>query len=104
MSNNWIGKTRKQICKEFNLSEEEFYDILEQYDFAFCDKCERVYSSYDLNWITADSFGLKSGEYLREKVFKKYDCLCEECFKEEEGDELKHIVKDKIEKIKEKKK
>ena len=100
MSNDWIGKTRKEICKEFNLNEGEVDDGLDGEELASCDKCEVVYSSYDLNWITGEDFELKEGEHLREEIYKEYDCLCEECFNDELKDELQQIVSEKLNKIK----
>ena len=96
--NDWIGMTEKEVCKEFKISKGEFYDKLELEELAFCDKCKRVYSSYDLNWITAEDFELKQGESLEEEVYKKYDCLCEDCLQNELKDELQKIVKEKIKK------
>lgn len=99
-SNDWVGMTEKEVREKFNLSEGDFFDDLELDELAFCDKCGRIYSSYDLNWITAEDFELKQGESLEEEVYKKYDCLCEDCLKHELKDELQKIVQEKIKKDK----
>jgi len=45
-----------------------------------CDKCKITKESEDLVWITAEDFVPKKGEYLSEKLYSRYDALCEFCY------------------------
>ena len=45
-----------------------------------CDRCGAVELSQELVWITAEGFKPKPGEVVPEKLYKKYDALCEPCY------------------------
>lgn len=45
-----------------------------------CDKCQGLFDSEELVWITADDFTPKRGEKVPKSAFKMYDALCEPCY------------------------
>jgi len=48
-----------------------------------CDKCGAIERSTELNWITSEDFEYKEGEMLSDEALKKYDALCEPCYRSE---------------------
>jgi len=48
-----------------------------------CDKCGFEDDTNELIWITADGFQPFKGETVKLNAFKKYDALCEPCYKSE---------------------
>ena len=47
-----------------------------------CDKCKQEEESLRLVWLTSDDFEPKIDEVVPQKVYKKYDALCEPCYLE----------------------
>lgn len=94
----WIGLQINAIMKEEHIKDiDDVRSLLDDYDLNNCDKCGRVFSTYNLNWITAEDFELKIGEELAEETYKKYDCLCENCLRDLLiKDVLTEIVKEKL--------
>ena len=49
-------------------------------DCNTCDKCQGLFDSDELTWITADDYTPKKGERLPAPAFKMYDAVCEDCY------------------------
>ena len=47
-----------------------------------CDKCQGLFDTEELVWITADDFTPKEEEKVPASAFKMYDALCEPCYLE----------------------
>lgn len=45
-----------------------------------CDKCNMLFDSEELVWITAEDFTPKEGEEVPKEAFQMYDALCEDCY------------------------
>jgi len=45
-----------------------------------CDKCQGLFDTEELVWITSEDFTPKEGEKLPASAYKIYDALCERCY------------------------
>jgi len=74
------GKTTKELQSQKKLSDLELVEFMQEHDCNSCDKCGKIYLTYDLVWITSEDFYPKVNENITENTYKKYDALCEDCY------------------------
>lgn len=46
-----------------------------------CDKCDKEFQNENLIWISAEDFEPKPNEIISEAIYRMYDALCEDCYK-----------------------
>lgn len=64
------------------LDTDQLIEFLEERELGVCDKCSAIESTYSLVWLTSGDFKPHQDEYVSKSMYKLYDCLCEECYKE----------------------
>ena len=82
-------KGKDFIGLKFGKAEDKFGSkalelALEQFELNTCDKCTRIQSTYELNWICED-FTPKKNEKPSKSFYKYWgdSALCESCYLEE---------------------
>jgi len=77
-------KPKNIIGMNINKFDEEAKEYLyNEFEFVSCEKCKELDNTNILVWITSEDFEPKEGEVVPKELYKKYDCLCEECYLEE---------------------
>jgi len=82
--------SREEAIKKFQNNEceisccgelwDEYFEVNEDDQTNSCDKCKEVMNTNELVWLTAEDFEPKPNEIVPKELYKKYDCLCEECY------------------------